>query len=112
MKKLFFLLPAAAIVSMGCEPTYCTLSFDTVWFIWTDSVHTPHHVVSVVRESQDTLATQFENTPPTSSSQRMNTKVFFYITPISSTYIYSTTKTAYSLNPNILFPRMNVIFSK
>jgi hypothetical protein len=64
MKKLFFLLPAAGIVSMGCEPTYCTLSFDTVGFIWTDSVHTPHHVVSVVRESQDTLATQFENTPP------------------------------------------------
>jgi hypothetical protein len=28
MKKLFFLLPAAAIVSMGCEPTYDVYIFN------------------------------------------------------------------------------------
>jgi len=63
--KHFFLLPVAALLSLACDPNpiYCDLSFQTVGFTWTDSTQVPDHVVAVIRETQDSLTTQFESTP-------------------------------------------------
>ncbi len=54
--KPIYILALAALFGMGCEPRVaCTLSFDTVGFTWTDSTHSPHHVRSIIRETQDSL---------------------------------------------------------
>lgn len=59
--KSYLLLSLSVLVLSSCEEqVYCDLSFQTVGFSWADSLQTPDRVDAVVRETQDSLFTQFE----------------------------------------------------
>jgi|GEM_PF-1107406 hypothetical protein len=54
---------ALGLLSSCDDGLYCDLSFQTVGFTWTDSTHAPHHLDAVVRETQDSLVSQFNGLP-------------------------------------------------
>ena len=64
MKKYFLLLPLSLSLISSCdEGLYCDLSFQTVGFTWADSTHVPSRLDAVVRETQDSLISQFNGLP-------------------------------------------------
>lgn len=64
MKSILLLLPASLALLNSCGDTvYCDLSFQTVGFTWTDTAHSPTRVDAVVRETQDSLISQFSGLP-------------------------------------------------
>jgi len=64
MKYTFILLILSLGLICSCdEGLYCDLSFQTVGFTWADSSHIPSHVDAVVRETKDSLFSQFNGLP-------------------------------------------------